>query len=282
MQRVAYNALIRAPFKVGAAVGGVLGFVGSVWPDKVRAMFNSGTFPVQTVSVVLLAAAVVYFALLWLLKPGEKDGEAGPSQTSHGPHSPNYGTVQGNVINQYGPIAPALQERKTDHWRGPRLQDRGSRPSTAERMLGMARPRRDQCPETPIWEALCIIADRIGDKDAGDGYPQARVQFRQAALEGRVEVWGQKDIPPAHMQDERRREVWSCVDPEHWEEYKLARAAGIEACQERPHTKEEEIGRHGGRYWNLKVHRDDIMRRWPMQRRTSEDGGDDGSDWKTV
>jgi hypothetical protein len=40
----------------------------------------------------------------------------------------------------------------------------------------------------PIWQALHQIAERIGDKNEEDGFPEVRQQFRQAALEGRIDV----------------------------------------------------------------------------------------------
>lgn len=102
MRRVVYQTLLGAPFKVLGAASGIAGFVGSVWPEKVKAVLDSGSFPIQTASAVLLVGAVLYFALLWWLKPGERDEGGGTTQTTHGPHSPNFGHVGGNVTITHG------------------------------------------------------------------------------------------------------------------------------------------------------------------------------------
>ena len=277
MRRVVYQALLKAPFRIASGLSTAAGIVGSVWPDRVKAVIGNTDLPVQQISIALLALSAVYFLLLWLLKPGERKGgdAGGNSITTGGPNSPGFGTVHGNVTIHAAPAA--TQERKNLH--GSALLDpltlrrleramRGgpSRGSRAQAIADqIAREQRQRCPEMPVWEALHQIAQRIGDTDEENGFPDARRQFRQAALEGRVDVWGQQDIPPAHMSDERHREVWTRIESDHWAEYKLTRAATIEACQERPHTKEEEFGRHGGRYWNLKVRPEEIRRRWPEQ-----------------
>jgi hypothetical protein len=212
-------------------------------------------------------------------------------QTTHGSQSPNYGRVEGGVHNYYGPPNPAeKQERKSPYGLGARIVDGDTgralaqmlesddlshllrRPNTAEVVLRKMREQRQRCPEMPIHIALHWIATRIGDKDKANGFPKARQQFRQRAREGQVDAWGQRQIPPQHMQDNRRKGVWSPIDPDHWEDHALHPRAANKDAQEEPHTEEEETGRISDRYWSLKVHEDDINHRWPKPQRTTNDG----------
>jgi hypothetical protein len=100
MRKVIYQGLLALPLRLGGATVGVLGFIGSVWPDKVKKAVGSD-FPVQPVAVALLAIAVVYFLMLWLLKPGEQPKPEGgnTTQTTLGPNSPNF---SGNQF--HGPV----------------------------------------------------------------------------------------------------------------------------------------------------------------------------------
>lgn len=117
MRRVVYQTLLKAPFRVASASMGLGGFVGSVWPAKVKTVLDSGSFPIQTVSAALLGAAVIYFALLWLLKPDARDEGGVTSQTSSGPNSPNLaGTFHGPVTQVFNPSPAATQERKYPGW----------------------------------------------------------------------------------------------------------------------------------------------------------------------
>lgn len=122
------NRRLKAPVKVVTASGGVIGFIGSVWPDKVKAVIGEG-IPVQPISIALLAAAVLYFLLLWLLKPGERDepSNGGTTITTGGPNSPGFGHVGGNVTQHFH-AAPAPTQEANRHMDRPsqRLSKRKS------------------------------------------------------------------------------------------------------------------------------------------------------------
>ena len=109
--------------------------------------------PLVPWAIFLLAACI----LAWSLWPRPNEPEAataapstGP-QTTHGPHSPNYAKVEGNVNNYYGPPNPAeKQERKMAHQLGPRLEDRSSRKTreSAEFHEGLRRYANFDAPQT--------------------------------------------------------------------------------------------------------------------------------------
>jgi hypothetical protein len=111
----------------------------------------------------------------------------------------------------------------------------------------------------PIWKAVQLAAEVVQDHDDNKCYPEARRQLRQAALEGRIDVWGQKEIPPRHLNDEGHSVVWSKIEPSYWHDYDLSPLSTGELYEDRDHTwKEGDIVSKGNRYWNLKVRKKDI------------------------
>jgi hypothetical protein len=66
-------------------------------------VLNGSQFPVQTVGIVLLCLCVVYFAVLWFLKPGEKESDSGSGTvTTGGASSPVIGSVGGDSYQVTG------------------------------------------------------------------------------------------------------------------------------------------------------------------------------------
>lgn len=91
MRKVLYEGMLRLPFKLGSAAFGVVGFVGSVWPDRIRTTLG-GDVNVDTIQLagsIALACSALYFCVLWLLKPTAKAAEVG-STVMHNPTINNY------------------------------------------------------------------------------------------------------------------------------------------------------------------------------------------------
>lgn len=86
---------------------------GALWPEwfasRVGARVTATA--VQEIGIGLLAASVVYFALLWWLKPGGASPTAN-GQRTHGHSSPSIGTAESIVINYAAPPPAVTQERK--------------------------------------------------------------------------------------------------------------------------------------------------------------------------
>jgi hypothetical protein len=204
------------------------------------------------VGYALLAFAGCLAALavgLWI--PHRKGGESGGvTQTSHGPHSPNFGSV-GRDVNIYA--HPPAQE--PTHTMPSWARERG--------LATYGIHDRKQCPDTPVWWAIHRIAARIGENNSAEGYPDARRQLRQAAREG-LEIWGQEQIPPIEMHDvHKHRTVWSPIPATYWQDFMLAITAANEIQEDAPHTCEEASPNTPlGRYWNLRVRKEEINRRW--------------------
>jgi hypothetical protein len=270
MRRVVYQALLRAPFRVASATGGVVGFIGSVWPDKVKAVIGNG-IPVQPISIALLAFAAIYFVLLWLLKPGESSsGSAGGTTvTTHGPNSPGIGSVARDVHIHNHPQPAASPMPSWARERGLATYGINEKPS----------------PDTPVWFAIHRIAARIGENNSAEGFPAARRQLRQAALNGDVPIWGQEQIQPLEMHDlNKYRDVLSRVPEGYWNDYRLNETAADEGGENAPHTEDErQPNSMMGRYWNLRLRKRDIDRTWRKPPKPElDDDREPGDNWKTI
>jgi hypothetical protein len=118
MRRFVYKAMLGLPLRVLSGASSVVGITSAFWPERVKAFAGVSMTEdqIRYVGIVLCAVAIAYFALLWLLKPGEKDQGDHPAQTSTGPQSPNLGgTFNGPVEFHYGPSPAATQPEKSPH-----------------------------------------------------------------------------------------------------------------------------------------------------------------------
>lgn len=200
MRRVVYQALLRAPLRIAGSVSGVAGFVGSVWPEKVKAVIGEGV-PVQPVGIVLLGAAAIYFLLLWLLKPGEsKSGGAGRSQTTHGPSSPAVGVVQGD-FHMYPP-PPATQERKKPATECAADEiARQVRIANSGLPRGLATFKLDPKPNLNLNELLVRIYKLLGPPPAGNleqakFWERVDLEIADKVSHNNLHVWGRTGKRP--------------------------------------------------------------------------------------
>lgn len=139
----------------------------------------------------------------------------------------------------------------------------GSAVSQAARSGLATRFDEPEEPETPIWVALEKIAGRIGDGNSEEGFPKARQQLRQAALNGRVTLWGREQINPQSIQDNRHRDVSAPIPKVYWNDYRINREAAAEANENEAHTEYEDLPSSlKGRYWRIRAYLKEINDRW--------------------
>ena len=197
--------------------------------------------------VILGLGLLLIFAafVLWLSGTKSKPTGDGVTQTSHGPNSHQIGSV-GWDAHIYVGAAPTS-------------------PPPPSRYRTWDDPPQSSRPEFPIWRAVEHVAKTIGDDN--DCFPRVRQQLRQAASEGRIEVWGRKEIRPTHLKDERQSSVWTPINRDYWRDYELNSLATGELFSDREHTSREgSINEVGNRYWELLVHESDTKREWPESR----------------
>lgn len=261
MRRAIYKTLLRAPIKAASGALTTVGAVGTVWPTWVQSKIGGpmSAYQIELTSKLVLVAGIVYFALLWLLKPGEK--EAAPERqppsgpTTHGPQSHNISAQRDVHITHAAPAA--VQEPKS--------------PCGSARLPEPSRkPRR--CPEMPMWKAVEYVSSIIGDTDEQHCYPEARRLIRQAARDERIEVWGRKGLLPEHMNAPLRcSDIWTPIEAGYWDDFKLNPLATGQLFEDREHTDAEPHVRSGilsGQYWNLRVSESDFHNEWrkPIER----------------
>lgn len=121
-------------------------------------------------------------------------------------------------------------------------------------------------PEFPVWKAVAHIAGVVGDQDDSGGYPEARRQFRQAALQGNLEVWGRKPTgQQANRFDWKRSEAWSPIDPLYWRNWGLNERSIRELREADAHTEADErviTGLVCERYWDLRICENKLLSLW--------------------
>lgn len=237
------------------------------------------------VAAGLLSVAVMLWA--WDLK---KPGEVGTAvtQATGGPQSPAIGSIGGDahfhfgggaapnegVLPPRGPIVRQLSRAEEDVARA--RAAKSPYPGLAILTSGPTPGTEMRCPEMPVWQALRHIAEVIGDRDEHECYPEARRQFRQAAATGQIDVWGRKGIAPTHMDAPKScSEIWTIIDPDHWQDYKLNSMATGEMWDGYDHTNAEPHVSHGiqaGQYWSLRVHEYQIKREWRKPKPPSGEG----------
>lgn len=203
--------------------------------------------PVWLPPLILIACLLVLVWSLWPREDEEAPVPAGPvtSQKTYGDGSHNIGQAR-DVHIHHAPAA--TQERKTDHWK--------------------IRSEPKRVSNTRIWEAIEWVAKSIGEIDHEHSFPEARRELRQAALDGRIEIFGRKEIAPPHMSaPEACVEVWSAISPGFWNDWRITEMAAGPLHDERPHTAAEEHIRTGlmsGRFWALRVDSTQLSREFPQ------------------
>lgn len=234
--------------------GGVAGVgflaAGIGLPKVIEAMSPQVAYALAIIGAVLLLTTFVWS----ILNKGSAQGDGSTGQTTHGPHSPAFGTVHGGVsINHAAPAA--TQPLKSPY-------------GTAQH-----KSPPQQVPRGKIWEAVEWVAKAIGDGDHERCFPEARRALRQAALDGRISMFGRKEITPSYMSaPEECVEVWSRIKPDYWNDWRLTEMATGPLHDERPHTAAEPHIRTGlmsGRYWALRVDESQVRNEWPQKSPTA-------------
>lgn len=166
MRQVVYEGMLRLPFRIGGGATAVAGVVGSVWPDKVKSTIGDhmSAEHIQLAGAVALAVALVYFVVLWLLKPSGLNAPAvvgGPSQITHGPQSPSIGTVNGPVY--LGPPTPAATQATKSPYGA------GALPSGSPTWQPVTKPK----PDMFLGEVVVRVMERRGDRPSSEADQKA-------------------------------------------------------------------------------------------------------------
>jgi len=123
--------------------------------------------------------------------------------------------------------------------------------------------------DTPIYKAIDHIAAEIGDRDENECLPMARRALREAALNGRLQIWGRKSDS---VGGNRWNQMITPIPKEYWEKAQIgALATSYEEMYvsgEFPHTGSQQYpdGQYGERvhtYAQCRVSFNQILKCWP-------------------
>ncbi len=214
------------------------------WPQVVKEWANWAVTP-ETLRLIGLAGVIVGLAywclLLWLRQSEPSVAVASPTVDQK-----TKGDGSHNINNSTVVITPAHE---------------GGIPWLTSSRRAQAAKR----PEMQISEAIAYISGVIGDKDPEHCYRRTRREVRQAACDGRIEIWGRAELPQEAKTDpEEASEIWTPIDAEYWRHFKLTEMATGELFQDREHTSPDPFvaERAKQRYWALRVDQSAIRREW--------------------
>ncbi len=135
--------------------------------------------------------------------------------------------------------------------------------SEAQPIVPTAIPVTDKA-ELPCWKAIEQIASCLADYDEQNSYERSRIALRQAALEGRVEIWGRHELAPPHRPG-FHSDVWSRIEPSYWKGHAPCPLAVDKMWVEHDHTWAQPlvVSVYRNRYWSLRVKQSEIDKEWP-------------------
>ena len=269
-----YRALVSWPgFVISNAVT-ILAAIASLFPDSAKSWINGTTRDqIYLWSIGGLCIVLIYWVLRLALKPTPNADIGSGGQSTAGHFSPAIGRIEGGA-HFYAPNpspAPTSPAPKPYELTDEALDGLLRVMSGA---VAPAQPRFVSCPTFPIWKAVLHVARIIHDTDEANCYPASRREIRQAAFDGRIEIWGRPTIRLITLnQKPEPRDIWKAISREYWSDYKINEMAGSEQSQEHQHTDAEEHVRYeieSGRYWTLRADEREIKRAW---RAPGGDGG---------
>lgn len=124
----------------------------------------------------------------------------------------------------------------------------------------------------PICRAVEYVRKVVGDNDAEQCFPVTRQAIRQAAFDGRISIYGRRELPPP-KRSSHHSDIWYLIEPIYWERHEIGPMATDEEWQAHEHTRPEPLVVDGyrERYWSLLVHLDEIVSAFPQPRQSDLD-----------
>lgn len=204
MRNAIYKAMVGLPAKLTSAGATLMGLFGTFKPEAAQKLVGDSVTAenIQYVGVLLLIAAVIYFMLLWQLKPiGGAEGAATINQTltSHGPRSPAI-IGDGNTINFHA-VPIITQERRKPYEIQPLQGVRDTRKKYVT--WDDVESSKIRLPDMTAMELVSRLACRENVVD--DSTMESLERFRKIALEitdqislRQIAVWGRIDESALH------------------------------------------------------------------------------------
>jgi hypothetical protein len=131
--------------------------------------------------------------------------------------------------------------------------------------------------DMPMYSAIRHVASRIGDSDEKKNFEKSRGLLRQAALDGKIRIWGKRRVPTNSETEVKFSSVYSEIESTYWATSVISPMASIDQSlpdadmwDGHPHTTAESTWSWGpkGIYeqrhcTDLKVNAAEIGKAWP-------------------
>lgn len=214
-----YNALVALPSKTIGISTGSIGVLAAFWPTwletKVGAKVTADT--IQTAGMALMAASIVYFAMLWLLKPSVSDVVESPSQSnaSGGSGSANFAGNHGHItVNQFSSAVPVEPKPRVPK---PAYTQKGL--DGLERALLGYQP----APNFPLNGVIVKVYKSLGGMPKERHMKEKFIQkvdlaIADAIVERGLTVWGRladrprEQISPTLLRKARFKHIWKFIE----------------------------------------------------------------------
>ena len=92
----------------------------------------------------------------------------------------------------------------------------------------------------PMWQAVRQVARALGATNGSGDYADALEAIRNAAMDGRLTIWGRQELPPPAEPGlfDRR---WTAINPMFWRTHRISGMATFEASEDEIHSTSEPL-----------------------------------------
>lgn len=123
----------------------------------------------------------------------------------------------------------------------------------------------DRVYNWPIWDVISRLGQFLGEDEQADCFPETRKAMRQAALDGRILIFGKRELPAPRTGF--CSDVWTLIPPEYWQSHLLNPMATGVLWFGHDHTAAEvhSASVPKDRYWSLLLNPEEVYSKWPLQ-----------------
>ncbi|MDA9918307.1 hypothetical protein N9D37_00265 [Erythrobacter sp.] len=248
-----YDTLVALPLKSFSGIAGVIGIGAALWPtwfeEKIGAQVTADTL--ETLGLCLMAVSVIYFALLWWLKPA---AEVSPrsAQSSSGSGSPNIQSGGGDVNFYNAPPPPASTEERKNPYGTP-----SPSPYSGRAMKGLDRALRGVSSPEPDYPLVDMMRQVYGERKWPASRADQRAFVRKIDLEVADKISQQNASVWGRFHDTPLKSVG-----EHWDRGTFKHITNSLTVP---------IGMEGTTYKDLHFNKAEIDAIWPKPISTTND-----------
>jgi hypothetical protein len=197
MRKTIYRVMVSLPARFVSGGTTLLGLFGTFATEDARKVVGDRMTAenIQYIGMLLLAATLLYFFLLWRLKPGsDEGGGTTQSPTSHGAYSP--ATAVAGDFNYYAAPPPLAgiqgqgTSRETDSPKGYNI-------GNAARLSQVISGQRDSDYKRDM--ALVDVGEYVASVKGYNHIRQVELEIADMVHERQMHVWARRSNNPIEM-----------------------------------------------------------------------------------